>query len=314
MRPAVNLFSPKIESLINHPDTPKNSRDPCAHSSHRPGLLVSVRNWQEASTALNSGVDVLDLKEPFRGPLGFVEPDEILNVIAGLDGNIDRHGRVPLSVALGELSDWAQPGKANDRGNELVTRSVSEDECCPSLTLRVSKNLKPLPMQVRFAKLGLAGMGSQADWQILWHRAMSQVGEHISPVAVAYADHALADSPDPDEILAFAVESGCKAFLIDTWEKSAGSLTRHLSVQAITHFVERARAVGMTIALAGSLSLSDIPAIVQCKPDLIAIRSAACSGGRSGTICSEKIGEFKRQIMVNSSGVDSLTFNDESLV
>ena len=35
-----------------------------------PGLLVSVRSAAEAATALAGGADLIDVKEPSRGPLG----------------------------------------------------------------------------------------------------------------------------------------------------------------------------------------------------------------------------------------------------
>jgi uncharacterized protein (UPF0264 family) len=64
-----------------------------------PRLLVSVRSVEEAHIALRGGADVIDIKEPSRGPLGKADDTviaAILNAIAG---------RAPVSVALGELID-----------------------------------------------------------------------------------------------------------------------------------------------------------------------------------------------------------------
>src|SRR3974377_74226 len=64
------------------------------------GLLISVRDAEEAKIALQSGADLIDVKEPLRGPLGPPDPrtvDEISRVISS---------KLPLSLALGELSDW----------------------------------------------------------------------------------------------------------------------------------------------------------------------------------------------------------------
>jgi uncharacterized protein (UPF0264 family) len=66
----------------------------------RPGLLVSVRSVVEARSALAGGVDLVDVKEPSRGPLGAADLDVIENIIAEVAG------RTPVSAALGEWNEW----------------------------------------------------------------------------------------------------------------------------------------------------------------------------------------------------------------
>jgi uncharacterized protein (UPF0264 family) len=71
-------------------------------SRPRTNLLVSVRSAAEAGDALAGGADLIDVKEPLRGPLGradFSAIQEVLTVVAG---------RAPVSVALGELVDWTE--------------------------------------------------------------------------------------------------------------------------------------------------------------------------------------------------------------
>ena len=62
------------------------------------GLLVSVRDAEEARHAADAGADLIDIKEPLAGPLGAAAPEtiaEIVHVVAG---------RCPISVALANLS------------------------------------------------------------------------------------------------------------------------------------------------------------------------------------------------------------------
>lgn len=66
-----------------------------------PKLLVSVRSGDEARAALAGGADLIDVKEPTRGPLGAASPSVIREVLATVDG------RVPVSAALGEWLDWS---------------------------------------------------------------------------------------------------------------------------------------------------------------------------------------------------------------
>lgn len=62
-------------------------------------LLVSVRSVEEAQAALEGGADIIDVKEPQRGPLGRAN-DEIIEAIAECVA-----GRAETSAALGELAD-----------------------------------------------------------------------------------------------------------------------------------------------------------------------------------------------------------------
>src|SRR5262245_19700394 len=85
----------------------------------RPGLLVSVRSAAEALAALDGGADLIDVKEPSRGPLGAADRNVVEQVVLAVGG------RVPVSVALGE---WAEYSSG------------------------------PLPAGVSFAKWGLSGL------------------------------------------------------------------------------------------------------------------------------------------------------------
>src|SRR4051794_20645147 len=67
--------------------------------SRNPGLLVSVRDAAEAAAALRGGADVIDVKEPRRGPLGRADDATVAAVVAAVAG------RRPVSAALGELAD-----------------------------------------------------------------------------------------------------------------------------------------------------------------------------------------------------------------
>jgi uncharacterized protein (UPF0264 family) len=66
-----------------------------------PRLLVSVRSAEEALAALNGGADLIDVKEPSRGPLGPADRNVVEDVILAV------RERVPVSVALGEWADYS---------------------------------------------------------------------------------------------------------------------------------------------------------------------------------------------------------------
>lgn len=63
-------------------------------------LLVSVRSAKEARAALAGGADLIDVKEPSRGPMGAADGHVIRAVIRAVGG------RTPVSAAMGEWSDF----------------------------------------------------------------------------------------------------------------------------------------------------------------------------------------------------------------
>ncbi len=217
------------------------------------GLLVSVRNADEARLALAAGVDVIDIKEPSAGSLGAASLENIAAILATVDG------RCPVSAALGEL-------------NEAEDRCVAE-----------------LPSGLTFAKLGLSRCASRSDWCARWHALFSQAPGGPTPVAVAYADHKLCDAPPASEVLEAAVEMGCAAILIDTFDKAAGRLLDWWSVEQIEAFLRTAAERKMPVVLAGSLRAEDIEALSPLRPYLFAVRGAACREGRAGPLDAERI-------------------------
>ena len=215
-------------------------------------LLVSVRSREEAEAALSAGADILDVKEPLRGSLGRAEPrviDEVL-AVAG--------GRVPVSAALGELAefdDWIVP---------------------PGLA---------------WFKLGLAGR-AKADWQSRWQRAVENARPPCggpSPVAVVYADWRSAEAPSPKDVLTAGKQLGCTAALLDTFHKSRGAILDLWRPGEVAEFIRSARGLGMLAVVGGSLSAQRLPAMLELSPDVVAVRGAACEGGRDGSLCLERV-------------------------
>jgi uncharacterized protein (UPF0264 family) len=211
-------------------------------------LLVSVRNAEEAEVALVGGADVIDVKEPRRGPLGPADPAvwrEILSVV--------RNSAI-TSAALGEL--------LHDAVATLAVQATG----------------------FTFAKIGLAGCKVQQNWKPEWDRAVEVLPQDVLPVPVAYADLLSAHSPEPRELLKLAADSPAKLLLIDTFNKSNGRLTDYLNSQALTSLLNEAEALDVQLALAGSLQLGDVENLLPLEPAYIGVRGAACNGGRDGTI------------------------------
>ena len=213
-----------------------------------PRLLVSVRSVEEARVALQSGAEVIDVKEPRAGPLGAAS----LTVQRAIVDLLSGRGRL-LSAALGEL-------------DQATTRDP------------------PAAPGVHLAKAGLARQRVR-PWQTrldaLRHR-LAQGPSPIHLVAVAYADAHTAGAPAVAEVLDYAISRTLPYLLVDTFLKDGTSLLSHIDLKALGRFTERAQSAGVKVALAGALELDAIEAIRTLRPDVIAVRGAACSGGKRG--------------------------------
>ena len=216
-------------------------------------LLVSVRSAIEATEAVAGGASIIDVKEPSRGSLGRAAYSVWQDVRRAVPDSI------PVSVALGELNEWLEPDRI-----EIPPDAWSG---------------------IAFRKLGLAHAGP--DWWRHWRDLRDELtavqvcrpGELLecpSWVAVVYLDWETAQAPDPDSVIRTAGEiEECSGILFDTWDKSRpsridGSWERRFA---------QVRDSGRFLALAGSLDLEAIRRLGNLKPDVFAVRGAACQGG-----------------------------------
>jgi uncharacterized protein (UPF0264 family) len=234
-----------------------------------PGLLVSVRGAAEALEALAGGADVIDVKEPKRGSLGAADASTIAEVVRAVNG------RTIVTAALGELT-------------ELV---AGRSEFHPAT----------VPCGVALIKIGLVGCRGNPDWICAWRDAIAPAlasgrAPASRPVAVAYADWEAANAPAPIEVLNAGIQARCPALLVDTWDKSSGSLFDHWPATELRSFIDEVHSRGSRVVLAGSLSGAAVGEAARLQPDLIAVRTAACDGGRDGTVSRERVRALKQYI------------------
>jgi (5-formylfuran-3-yl)methyl phosphate synthase len=237
----------------------------------QPQLLVSVRTAEEARIALKAGADVIDVKEPARGALGAADRDTIEAIVREVNGS------APVTAALGELVDL-----------------VNESAIAPTQN-------RELPAGVALFKIGLARCHELKDWRSLWRTTVTSIcagpdSPHIQPVAVVYADWRRAQAPSPDSILEAAVDLGCPALLVDTYDKTAGNLFDHWKAADLSAFVRRVHESRIIAVLAGSLSNVAFEHAVKLYPDIVAVRGAACDGDRRGSVSAQRVKDLKSSI------------------
>lgn len=220
-------------------------------------LLVSVRSAAEALAALRGGAAVVDVKEPRRGALGRADVATWRAVVAAVAG------RVPVSVALGELVDL-------DRHPGAIPAGALD-----GIALR---------------KAGPAGLAGR--WAGAWDRARRADDAPARWVAVAYLDWEAAGAPEPAAVAAAAVRAAdCRGVLFDTWDKAAACPVARIEAQARS--IAAIRDSGRLVALAGRLDRESIRRLAPLRPDLFAVRGAACAGGdRDATVAAALVADL----------------------
>ncbi len=206
-------------------------------------------------TALAGGADLIDVKEPARGPLGRADDAVIAAIVRCVAG------RRPVSAALGEF------------GAEARTEA---------------------PPGLCYCKWGLGGLAANPAWQEkLALQSQGRTYSDCYLVPVAYADWRRAAAPSVEQVCTF-VQSLGKFVLIDTFDKTAGAtLLDYLSVRDITELCRGCHAAAVKVALAGSLSASHIRILKTAAPDWFGVRGAACQGGRrDAEISAQKVREL----------------------
>jgi len=235
-------------------------------------LLVSVRDAAEAQAAVRGGASIIDVKEPNHGPLGFAGIQCVREVLRSVKES------APVSVALGEATDWL---------------SDNATSCSP---LHGERNGGQIGGPT-FTKLGLSGL-RQDDWQEQWvaaRRACDSIFAHgcNSWVAVAYADFEEADCPSPERVLEAAINSDCRVFLIDTFNKSSVGTLECLGAHELSRLRQIATSHNLLFALAGQLKAPELSAARLVNPDIVAVRGAVCSQqNRRASVQQQCVAEF----------------------
>jgi uncharacterized protein (UPF0264 family) len=240
-------------------------------------LLVSVRAAAEVAPALVGGADIIDAKEPTRGPLGAVSSHRLREIAALVPPG------VPLSVALGDFPAGAVATVA-------VRRTLAVLDSFPRRT--------PL-----YLKLGFGGEPSLNLVARLIRDAIEaadamSVGSVVVPVA--YADHESAGSPEPEAVLGAAIEAGARALLVDTWLKDGRGLLSSIDDHRLRSLADAARSAGMLVAIAGSLDPDAFDRLDRIA-DVIGVRGAACRGGREGSVEADLVRRLAERLRARSA-------------
>lgn len=200
------------------------------------GMLASVNSLEEALIVLDAQVDIIDLKQPAQGALGALETAEVRDIVSAING------RCPVSATVGDL-----PMQAG-----VVFNAVAD----------MAKT------GVDYIKIGFFPGGDSLGTL----NELSALAQEHPLIAVLFADTA----PDINTLLPALKEAGFKGVMLDTMDKSKGSLTELMTAADIVKFVAQAKVHRLLCGLAGSLRQQDIRTLAPLKADYLGFRGALC--------------------------------------
>lgn len=206
---------------------------------------------------MTGGADIIDVKEPSHGSLGRAT-DAVWRDVRSIVPH-----EIPVTVALGELREWVHGAGVTIPPGAWAGLS--------------------------YCKLGLSD--APEDWASRWRELDNRLRESASAipawVAVVYIDWCAAGAPAPKSVIDNASTlKWCQGVLFDTFDKSSsGGINLDWTPQ-----IDRVRASGRFVALAGSLDAAAIRRLAPLSPDIFAVRGSACTGGdRRAVIDPERV-------------------------
>lgn len=217
-------------------------------------MLASVSNVQEALIALEAGVDIVDLKNPAQGALGALPLTVISEIVAAIDG------RKVISATIGDLV----------MDPELLMRVIAHTEI----------------LGVDIIKLGFFGA---ANHRQCIKALQPLIASGLRVVAVLFADQ----KPDFGLLPEFE-KAGFFGVMLDTVNKTEGSLLDYMMNDGLMAFVQMARSCNLQSGLAGSLRLEHVSTLTALSPSYLGFRGAICTNlQRNSPISRSKAMEIK---------------------
>lgn len=142
---------------------------------------------------------------------------------------------------------------------------------------------------VNYVKIGFFPGDNQ--FQVI--AKLATLADRVNLIAVFFADTQL-DFSLIDNLSA----AGFAGVMIDTMDKSKGSLTGIMASEYIGQFVSRVKTRGLICGLAGSLKQEDIPLLMSFQPDYLGFRGALCDRrNRVGLLNVQSVHSIKQTII-----------------
>lgn len=199
-------------------------------------MLASVNSLKEARLILTTNIDIIDLKQPEHGALGALSIDTVKEIVQEVNQ------QKLVSATVGDLPMQAK----------IVFDAVKA----------------MAETGVDYIKIGFF---PGDDWQGTISRLSEITQQGHKLIAVLFADA----KPDINTIKSLQ-QAGFYGVMLDTMDKTKGSLSQVMSHTEILDFVNRAKSAQLLCGLAGSLKQQDITGLLAMNADYLGFRGALC--------------------------------------
>lgn len=204
-------------------------------------FLASVSSTTEAGIASRHGVDIIDLKDPANGVLGAVARATIKRIV--------------------QQQRFRDPDR-----NQFISATIGDMPLRPQTVAAAISSTAAAGVDI--VKIGWFADNLEHDILPVLHEAAEQ---GVCIVVVLFAEYGI-QSAYLDSLAA----AGVLGVMLDTGDKTSGTLRDKLTDQALGKFLDAARRHGLTCGLAGSLRRTDIPPLLALEPDYLGFRGALC--------------------------------------
>jgi uncharacterized protein (UPF0264 family) len=176
------------------------------------------------------------------------------------------------------------------RGRKPVSATIGD---LPMKPQRISEAVMALSKTgVDAVKIGFFPGG---DWAGVLQRLSTLSGQK-QLIAVLFADK------DPDFSIIDALNNfGFSGAMLDTMNKTKGSLTGLMTTAEIDRFVRHVKSRNMLCGLAGSLTPKDVPQLIALQPDYLGFRGALCGGQKRTANLKPELLDAVKQAMTQQA-------------
>lgn len=233
-------------------------------------LLISVQSLEEAQIAVDSGCDILDIKNPAEGSLGANFPWVLKSVIDSLP-NL----RCETSATIGDL--YHKPGTASLAGYAVASIGIKYVKA----GLYDSKTYEQAVEMISTVK-----------------RAVKIANRKSCFVASGFADWRKFNGLSPQNLVRATIQAKGEIVLLDTFIKDGSNLFDNIGVNELCKLVDFCHKSKIKCALAGSIKLSDLDKLAKISPDFIGVRGAICTNqkNRESSIDADRTKEFVQRV------------------
>jgi (5-formylfuran-3-yl)methyl phosphate synthase len=167
-----------------------------------------------------------------------------------------------------------------------VSATIGDLPMQPELIFNAAKQMADTG--VNYVKIGFFANENQD--QVIEKLAI--LTPHINLIAVLFAD-----TKPNFNLIDKLIAANFKGIMLDTQDKTKGSLTGMMGKTEIKRFVDHVKSRNVLCGLAGSLKLGDIPILMPYQPDYLGFRGALCDENeRAGSLSIQSVQTIQQAI------------------